>query len=53
MNITIWSSDRNKALERLYSAYGADIIVLEESPIFNKAGNLIGFRFVCDYGKVQ
>ena len=52
MNITIWGSDRNKCLERLYNVYGVDVVVVEESPIFNKSEQLIGFRFVCQYGKV-
>lgn len=47
MNITIWSNDRNKAVERLNLAYG-DVVIVEESPIFGKNGNIVGFRFIVE-----
>lgn len=51
MNITIWSTNRDKAVERLWLAYGSNIIIVDESPIFNKSEQLIGFRFAIEIKK--
>ena len=48
MNVTIWARERKMAIDRLFLAYGCNIVVIEESPLFSKNNTVIGFKFTIE-----